>query len=482
MQYSRGNCVPQVLYYWVIGPVNHNLSKLDIDFSRIIYISTGKNLSWFYPYKDNLKYGIRIADRLINSDKFKNTYLRIWKYWQKKNISFTEEIVTANLKQYSNKALYKSYTEFSSNYLHFANLGMPLDGVDEALEVILPPLLNKLIPSTDHYAQNILLTPTKPTYLQKEELSLLTIARKIKDKLVRKRKDALIMRHYNEFWWISLGWGYVEIQTIADIKTRIKQLLNFTPEQLDQKIKEARNFPKNIKRKKSEIKRKYHLPEKISSYLELIEKIAVLHDWRKEIQMKAMYASRLLLREFINRQRQISFNDLLWCTPEEINEVMINKAIDWQEVRSRQKYLYCEATRGKFIVLGGQKAKDKQLQVFGRKNFANIDKIKGIAASPGKARGIARVSHQAGDILGRLKQGNVLITSMTTPDFAPAMKRASAVVTDEGGITCHAAIISRELGKPCIIGTKIGTKVFKDGDKVEVDANSGYVKKLRNEF
>jgi pyruvate,water dikinase len=75
-------------------------------------------------------------------------------------------------------------------------------------------------------------------------------------------------------------------------------------------------------------------------------------------------------------------------------------------------------------------------------------------------------------------EGDVLVTTMTHPEFLSVMKQASAIVTDEGGITCHAAIVARELGKPCIIGTKIGTKVFKDGDMVEVDAERGVVKKI----
>ena len=67
---------------------------------------------------------------------------------------------------------------------------------------------------------------------------------------------------------------------------------------------------------------------------------------------------------------------------------------------------------------------------------------------------------------------------MTRPEYVPLMKKASGVVTDEGGITCHAAIISRELGMPCVIGTKIATRMFKTGDLVEVDANNGLVRML----
>jgi len=67
---------------------------------------------------------------------------------------------------------------------------------------------------------------------------------------------------------------------------------------------------------------------------------------------------------------------------------------------------------------------------------------------------------------------------MTMPEYAPAMRKAAAIITDEGGLTCHAAIISRELGKPCIVGTKIGTRILKDGAAIEVNANHGIVKIL----
>ena len=71
----------------------------------------------------------------------------------------------------------------------------------------------------------------------------------------------------------------------------------------------------------------------------------------------------------------------------------------------------------------------------------------------------------------------ILVASMTTPELLPAIKKAAAIVTDEGGITSHAAIVSTEMHKPCIVGTKIATKVFKDRDFVEVDAEEGIARK-----
>ncbi len=103
--------------------------------------------------------------------------------------------------------------------------------------------------------------------------------------------------------------------------------------------------------------------------------------------------------------------------------------------------------------------------------------IKGQIACKGKVRGIARIILDA-ELGGHFKDGDILVTGMTRPEFVPLMKRSGAIVTDEGGITCHAAIVSRELNKTCIIGTKIATKVLKDGDIIEVDADKGIVRKL----
>ena len=77
-----------------------------------------------------------------------------------------------------------------------------------------------------------------------------------------------------------------------------------------------------------------------------------------------------------------------------------------------------------------------------------------------------------------MQKGEILVAIMTTPDFTPALKKAAAIVTDEGGVTCHAAIISRELGIPCVVGTRIATRTFKNGDILEVDANHGIVRKI----
>ena len=100
--------------------------------------------------------------------------------------------------------------------------------------------------------------------------------------------------------------------------------------------------------------------------------------------------------------------------------------------------------------------------------------LKGLGASPGIAVGEVKIVGSEREI-SKVKEGDVLVAVMTTPDMVPAMKKASAIVTDEGGLTCHAAIVSRELGVPAVVGTKNATKVLKDGMLVTVDGEKGIV-------
>jgi len=100
--------------------------------------------------------------------------------------------------------------------------------------------------------------------------------------------------------------------------------------------------------------------------------------------------------------------------------------------------------------------------------------VRGFGAAPGIAAGVARILRGAAE-MEKLRAGEVLVTSMTTPDMVPAMSRAAGIVTDEGGMTCHAAIVSRELGVPCVVGTRDGTKLIADGSEITLDGKTGAV-------
>ena len=106
------------------------------------------------------------------------------------------------------------------------------------------------------------------------------------------------------------------------------------------------------------------------------------------------------------------------------------------------------------------------------------NQVKGFPASRGKVTGKVKIILETKE-LSKLKKGEILVAIMTSPDYTTTMKKAGAIITNEGGLTSHAAIVSRELKIPCIVGTKVATKVFKDDDLVEVDAEKGIIKKIK---
>ncbi|AGN17371.1 MULTISPECIES: phosphoenolpyruvate synthase [Methanobrevibacter] len=100
--------------------------------------------------------------------------------------------------------------------------------------------------------------------------------------------------------------------------------------------------------------------------------------------------------------------------------------------------------------------------------------IKGLGASPGMASGSVKIILDL-DELDKIEDGDIMVTTMTTPDMVPAMRKSSGIITDEGGVTCHASIISRELGIPCVVGTGEATNVLNDKQEVTIDGKKGLV-------
>ncbi len=186
----------------------------------------------------------------------------------------------------------------------------------------------------------------------------------------------------------------------------------------------------------------------------------------------------LFLRE-ASRRLPLSLKELTHTLPEEFMSFLSGQKININILKERKENCLIINTPAKHYILTGPEAGRINDKLYSKAKNLSADMLKGAIASLGRAKGNVRVIMGPQDFY-KMQKGNILVTSMTRPEFVPVMKLAGAIVTDEGGVTCHAAIISRELGIPCIIGTKIATKVLKDGDLVEVDANNGVIKILKN--
>ena len=106
--------------------------------------------------------------------------------------------------------------------------------------------------------------------------------------------------------------------------------------------------------------------------------------------------------------------------------------------------------------------------------MASLPILTGAPASPGIGTGPVKILKSPKEI-GKIEKGDVLVAPMTSPDYVPAMKKANAIITDQGGQTSHAAIVSRELGIPCVVGTQMATHELKDGMIVTVDGETGQI-------
>ena len=166
--------------------------------------------------------------------------------------------------------------------------------------------------------------------------------------------------------------------------------------------------------------------------------------------------------------------------PDEISGYLLeHKNINLKKLQERYDHCVLKIrSNGTVDVQSGRSAKKIIDRFLSEQNkLVKKAELTGRTANPGLARGLARIIIDARQC-DTFRHGEILVAPMTSPDYILAARRAAAIVTDEGGVTCHAAIISRELGVPCVIATKNATKILRDGDLIEVDANSGNIKIL----
>lgn len=160
-----------------------------------------------------------------------------------------------------------------------------------------------------------------------------------------------------------------------------------------------------------------------------------------------------------------------------LSHIEINKEV-LKNIKNKPKRRSIALLGGKTYILSFKRATDinKKIQANYRKWLNARKNIKGIIANKGKVKGKVRLIKDL-SLLGTCKAGDVLVTTMTRPQYNAAIKKVAAIVTDEGGMLCHASMLAREFGIPCIVGTRNATSILKNGDVVMVDANKGEVKK-----
>ncbi len=211
----------------------------------------------------------------------------------------------------------------------------------------------------------------------------------------------------------------------------------------------------------------------LKDYENMILKVRKVHPFK-------FYDEEYLPHLFKHLKKMYNVKEELWyfMMPTEIIRLLEGKLeIDIEELKKRLEYYLLTLKNGDEIIYSGDKAYKQYKKRISKEKIENFQELKGTITYKGKVKGIVKIVKLKKDLKNVFKNA-ILVTSQTTPDFIPVINTLKGIVTDEGGLTCHAAIISREMKVPCVVGTKIATKVLKDGDLVEVDANKGVVRKI----
>lgn len=242
----------------------------------------------------------------------------------------------------------------------------------------------------------------------------------------------------------------------------------------DRSVKEIAIQRQRIRRYRSS------LTGNIRRLFEFVQLAITTRDLRKEPLQRVITVLSNCARELFRRQG-LADEDSPYAHHSELHSGTYRNVAFARTLRERKEGVVLYVRKGTIefeqTTLDGV---ERALYRGGRSSVPDAEGIiRGQSAYPGIVRGFVSIMHSQQDF-GRFVAGNILVTSMTRPEFLPLVRQCSAIITDEGGITCHAAIVSRELKKPCVIGTKIATKVLKDGDAVEVDAEKGTVRVVKS--
>lgn len=252
--------------------------------------------------------------------------------------------------------------------------------------------------------------------------------------------------------------------------------------------KDLLNDPYVLKKVDQKERNEFILKYKIDKDIDVLSKnLALLSIERikmRFIWMKFAFIENLIMNR-IEKITGVGRMDLRFYTSEELIDLQEKGTkISSDILKIREKGMVVILDNDKIMYLSPEESQSfiKKVRENNKKTDDKIE-LKGSIASAGKVKGKAvilsfRNAEDHPEKIAGMKRGDIIVSEMTKPSIMIACEKAGGIVTDEGGILCHAAIVSRELGIPCVIGTIKATQLFKDGDEIEIDANEGIVRKF----
>lgn len=342
----------------------------------------------------------------------------------------------------------------------------------------------------------ILVTPTKPSQIYKERQAffrLVAATRRVHGFTAKVHKkqpikvlaqkypgiEKMIQQHIHSYSWLSVLVNNPPT-TVRDVWEELIAAI-IQPKSLSDSVKRlGDNFDRDMGIRKKKLLKVMAFDDTTKILIKSLERTAFIRTEDNAVTSQSSFLLIPLYTE-IARRLGITYYELKELAPEEIIKALrLGRPIK-KIIQSRYRLGGYLVFRGLRFSLDGDDA--QVLQHIVEKKLSRLDTAKrphtlyGAAASLGLTRGRIFIAMSSKDC-NKLRRGDILVAPATSADFVPAMKKAAAIITELGGLTSHAAVIAREFKIPCIVGVETATRVFKTGDRVEVDATNGVVRKL----
>lgn len=443
--------------FYMLGNIDSYRRYLEIPFNRgdVFQVSEGNLMSCYFS-EDDLERNIEEGELLLDP-------VRVGKYMEealaqcRNHREFFEKLRSANLPELSDEKLLHFWQGIIDNYAH--SVAYFRSTQEEPSRKIVATVTD--VVSQDE-ASDLLMSPELDE-INKEEVAWEEL---IVDGLTKEKGLA----HLAKFPWLFQN-SLTYDETFKELEQRM-----------------TGHVSRDIRREKEELHKRQEILLKkyphLKKYVEILQKLALLRPEVKASWASTGYFATPLLQEITKRKNIDVYTLTFLYRSEDVEDLLkTGRVLTDEEIVERKLCTAYELVDGKLTSYVGKEALALKNKVLGDGNQGSISELKGSPARPGKVTGevhILKINNpEATRIFRESFTGGVLVTSMTQPNVVDIAKRASAIITDEGGMLCHAAIISREFGIPCIVGTHKATQVLKDGDTVEVDADKGVVKILK---
>jgi phosphohistidine swiveling domain-containing protein len=465
---------------------------------RCTILFEGKS-DWYMLEEDNEKTTNLFVEKAdAGNINFSESLMGKWKEDEERIYGIFSEIDEIELDKLSNEDLLELHRKTMDAYISRFTSSSIIDGFALGSDRVLAKKIHehlKKIGRDEEYDRlfSTLTAPVHLSFTNEAELSLLHIANEIRKKpelhglFIEKKVHEILMKiseypdidrmlaqHQKGYFWTKNNYNDAFVLTEEQFISEIRRLFAEGID-IEHELDYIKGHPEKNKKTKGTLMKELSLPIDIKALIRYSEDFTHWQDERKKATfIGAHYILKIL--EEIGKRYSHDLDEMKQLLPDEV-EKLAKGVIGKEELKKRKRGCFVFFNEKEAFITTEEKIIAELREYFDSMDLPDekIDVIKGLCASLGKAKGKVKVIKSAREI-SKVEKGDILVAVMTRPDYVIGMKKAAAIVTNEGGITCHAAIVARELRIPCVIATKFATKILKDGDIVEVNADKGEVR------